>query len=52
MAIGKMETATMIRLLLVNDQPAVRRGLRMRLALGADFLVAGEAEAQERQEKR
>ncbi len=35
---------TMIRLLLVDDQPAVRRGLRMRLALEADFLVAGEAE--------
>jgi DNA-binding NarL/FixJ family response regulator len=43
-AIGKLETATMIRLLLVDDQPAVRRGLRMRLALEADFLVAGEAE--------
>ena len=34
----------MIRLLLVDDQPAVRRGLRMRLALEADILVAGEAE--------
>jgi DNA-binding NarL/FixJ family response regulator len=44
MAIGKMETAIMIRLLLVDDQPAVRRGLRMRLALEADFLIAGEAE--------
>jgi CheY-like chemotaxis protein len=44
MASGKMETIPMIRLLLVDDQPAVRRGLRMRLALEADFLVAGEAE--------
>jgi DNA-binding NarL/FixJ family response regulator len=34
----------MIRLLLVDDQAAVRRGLRMRLALETDFLVAGEAE--------
>jgi DNA-binding NarL/FixJ family response regulator len=43
-AIGKMETATMIKLLLVDDQPVVRRALRMRLALEHDFLVAGEAE--------
>jgi DNA-binding NarL/FixJ family response regulator len=43
-AIGKMETSAMIRLLLVDDQPAVRRGLRMRLALESDFVVAGEAE--------
>jgi DNA-binding NarL/FixJ family response regulator len=43
-AIGMMEFATMITLLLVDDQPAVRRGLRMRLALEADFLVVGEAE--------
>jgi DNA-binding NarL/FixJ family response regulator len=34
----------MITLLLVDDQPAVRRGLRMRLALESDFLVVGEAE--------
>jgi two-component system, NarL family, response regulator NreC len=33
----------MITLLLVDDQPAVRRGLRMRLALESDFLVVGEA---------
>jgi len=39
-----METIPMIRLLLVDDQAAVRRGLRMRLALEADFVVAGEAE--------
>jgi DNA-binding NarL/FixJ family response regulator len=42
-AIGMMELATMITLLLVDDQPAVRRGLRMRLALEADFRVVGEA---------
>jgi DNA-binding NarL/FixJ family response regulator len=39
-----MELATMITLVLVDDQPAVRRGLRMRLALEADFRVVGEAE--------
>jgi len=33
----------MIRILLVDDQMAVRRGLRMRLALEADMLVVGEA---------
>ena len=43
-AIGMMELATMITLVLVDDQPAVRRGLRMRLALEADFRVVGEAE--------
>ena len=33
----------MIRLLIVGDQPAVRKGLHMRLAAEADFAVVGEA---------
>jgi DNA-binding NarL/FixJ family response regulator len=40
------ENSTMmntIRLLLVDDEPAIRRGLRMRLALESDVEVVGEA---------
>ncbi len=33
----------MITLLLVDDDPIIRRGLRMRLALEKDFQVVGEA---------
>ena len=32
-----------IRLLLVDDQPAVQRGLKMRFALEPDLEVVGEA---------
>jgi DNA-binding NarL/FixJ family response regulator len=32
-----------IRILLVDDQPAVRQGLKMRIALERDLVVVGEA---------
>jgi len=34
----------MIRLIVVEDQPAVRKGLKMRLSAEADLSVVGEAE--------
>jgi DNA-binding NarL/FixJ family response regulator len=40
---GERFGAAMIRLLIVEDQPAVRRGLQMRLSAEPDFEVIGEA---------
>ncbi len=34
----------MIKILIVDDQAAVRKGLKMQLSLEADLLVVGEAE--------
>jgi DNA-binding NarL/FixJ family response regulator len=34
----------MIKILVVDDQAAVRKGLRMQLSLEADLMVVGEAE--------
>lgn len=34
----------MINVLLVDDQPSVRRGLRMRLELESDLVIVGEAQ--------
>ena len=33
---------TMIKIFLVDDQPSVRKGLRMQMALESDFELVGE----------
>src|SRR5215467_13991308 len=38
-----LEEGSMILVLLVDDQPAVRRGLRFRLQMESDIQVVGEA---------
>jgi DNA-binding NarL/FixJ family response regulator len=40
---GKGSGSSVITLLVVDDQPSVRRGLRMRLALEPDLKTLGEA---------
>jgi anti-anti-sigma factor len=44
---GKINEENMISLLLVDDQPIVRRGLRMRLMFEPDITVVGEASSGE-----
>jgi DNA-binding NarL/FixJ family response regulator len=41
--IHNAEETLMIRILLVDDKPTVRQGVRLRLALEPDLIVVGEA---------